>query len=103
MGVARMVYRKLPDKIANPGPLLGVMRTCRQAMVEASTHVKPMGTYYHGLHMVVAAIDALAGLLIRRPDYFWALGSAPASDEARERERIEREAEAGMRPWHDGG
>jgi hypothetical protein len=65
-----MVYRKLPDKIANPGPLLGVMRSCRQAMIEASNHVKPGGTTYHGLHMVVAAIDALAGLLIRRPDYF---------------------------------
>jgi hypothetical protein len=30
-----MVYHKLPDKIANPGPLLGVMRTRRQAMTEA--------------------------------------------------------------------
>jgi hypothetical protein len=53
--------------------------------------------------MVVAAIDALAGLLIRRPDYFWASGSAPASDAMRERERLEREAEAGLRPWPDGG
>jgi hypothetical protein len=53
--------------------------------------------------MVVAAIDSLAGLLIRRPDYFWAVGSAPASEEAKERERIERKAEAGLRPWQDGG
>jgi hypothetical protein len=98
-----MVYRKLPDKIENPGPLLGVMRTCRKAMVETSTHVRPMGTYHHGLHMVVAAIDALAGLLIRRPDYFWSQGSRPASEDAKERERIERETEAGIRPWQDGG
>jgi hypothetical protein len=98
-----MVYRQRPDKIDNPGPLLGALRTCRQAMIEAATHVRPMGTYYHGLHMVVAAIDALAGLLIRRPDYFWASGGAPASDAMRERERLEREAEAGLRPWPDGG
>jgi hypothetical protein len=67
-----MVYRKLPDKIGNPGPLLGAMRTCREAMLAESDRVKPMGTFYHGLHMVVAAIDALASLLnLRRTDYFW--------------------------------
>jgi hypothetical protein len=97
-----MVYRKLPDKIENPGPLLGVMRTCRQAMIRASSTVKPMGTTYHGLSMVMTAIDALAGLLIRRPDYFWAQGSRAASEDEKESERLEREAEAGLRPWQDG-
>jgi hypothetical protein len=67
-----MVYHKLPDKIDNPGPLLAAMRTCREAMLAESNRVKPMGTFYHGLHMVVAAIDALASLLnVRRADYFW--------------------------------
>ena len=65
-----MVYRKLPDRISNSGPLLAVMRTCRKAMIDASTRVKPMGTVYHGLNMVVSAIDALATLLIGRHEYF---------------------------------
>jgi hypothetical protein len=38
-----MVHHKLPDKIANPGPLLSVMRTCRQAMITACSQVKPRG------------------------------------------------------------
>ena len=93
-----MVYRKLPDRISDPGALLGVMRTCRKAMIDASTRVKPMGTVYHGLNMVVSAIDPLAPLLIGRHDYFWAQGSAPMDDAARAREAAEREAEAGLRP-----
>jgi hypothetical protein len=96
-----MVYHKLPDKIANPGPLLGSLRACRRAMIEASTHVKPMGTMYHGLSMVITAIDALAALLIGRETYFWDKGSSPASESIRERDRTEREAEAGLRPWPD--
>ena len=54
-----MAYRKRPDKISNPEPLLDVMRRCRQAMAAASIDVKPMGTFYHGLHMAVAALDFL--------------------------------------------
>jgi hypothetical protein len=96
-----MVYHKLPDKIANPGPLLGAMRTCRRAMIEASTHVKPMGTMYHGLSMVVTAIDALAALLIGRESYFWDKGSSRASEAQSKQDRIEREAEAGLRRWPD--
>jgi hypothetical protein len=88
-----MVYRKLPDRISDPGPLLSVMRTCRKAMIEASTRVKPMGTVYHGLNMVVSAIDALATLLIGRRNYFWAQGSAPMNDAQRARDEAEREAE----------
>jgi len=37
---AAIVYKKLPDKITNPDPLLGMMRTRRQAMIGASTEVK---------------------------------------------------------------
>jgi hypothetical protein len=96
-----MVYKKLPDKIANPGPLLGVMRTCRQAMIAECCAVKPMGVTYHGLSMVVAAIDALAELMIRRPDYFWDRGSSPGTEASVERQRVEREAEAGLRPWKE--
>jgi hypothetical protein len=77
-----VVYHKRPDKLDNPGPLLGVMRTCRQAMTETSAQVKPMGTVYHGLSMVVWAIDALAGLLTGgRNDYFWSTGSGATQGE----------------------
>jgi hypothetical protein len=79
-----MVHHKLPDKIANPGPLLSVMRTCRQAMITASSQVKPSGTIYHGLSMVVAAIDALASLLMGRNDYFWAKGGGVTEAERKQ-------------------
>jgi hypothetical protein len=82
-----MVYHKRPDKLANPGPLLGVMRTCRQAMTDASATVKPMGTIYHGLSMVVSAIDALATLLTGcRTDYFWSVGHGATEGEIARRE-----------------
>jgi hypothetical protein len=95
-----MVRHKLPDKISNPGPMLAVMRTCRQTMIQASATVKPMGTTYHGLSMVVSAIDALAALLIGRHDYFWAKGGGAtegerkqiAADEAMESGRAPNEA-----------
>jgi hypothetical protein len=94
-----MAYHKRPDKIGDPGPLLGVMRPCRKAMIDAQSGVKPFGTMYHGLGMVVSAIDALAMLLIGREGYFWHQGSSPASDGALKREAAERAAEAGLEPW----
>ena len=90
---------KLPDKIDNPGPILGELRRCREAMLSASGRVAPRGTFYQGFHMVIAAIDSLASLMIRRPEYFWDKGSSPASEAQGERQRIEREAEAGLREW----
>jgi hypothetical protein len=97
-----VVYHKLPDKIANPVPLLAVLRDCRKVLLAEALKVKPMGAVYHGLHSVVAAIDGFATLLIRRPDYFLSdAGLPPSADGSREREqeRFEREAEAGLRPW----
>ncbi len=44
-----MATRRRPDTIDNPGPLLAIMRTCRQAMISASTAVRPTGTTYQGL------------------------------------------------------
>jgi hypothetical protein len=79
-----MVRHKLPDKISNPGPMLAVMRTCRQTMIQASATVKPMGPTYHGLSMVVSAIDALAALLIGRHDYFWAKGAGVTDGERKQ-------------------
>jgi hypothetical protein len=69
-----MVMRRRPDTIDNPGPLLAIMRTCRKAMISASTAVKPTGATYLSLAAAVAGIDALATLLTGRQDYFWAVG-----------------------------
>ena len=97
-----MVYHKLPDKIANPGPLLEVLRTCRKAVLAESLQVKPMGSFYHGLHMIVAAIDGFAKLLVRRPEYFLSdAGLPPGADAPREREPVERAAQAGSPPRSD--
>jgi hypothetical protein len=102
-----MITRRRPDTIDNPGPLLAIMRTCRKAMISASTAVKPTGTTYLGLGAAVAAIDALAKLLTGRQDYFWAVGggatetqrSQMAADEAMESGRQSDEMRAiGRRP-----
>jgi hypothetical protein len=74
-----VVHRKKPDRINDPGPLLRAMLPCRKAMIDAMISVKPMGTAYHALSMVVSAIDALATLLIGREGYFWATGSTPVN------------------------
>jgi hypothetical protein len=79
-----MVYHKLPDRVGDPGPLLGVMRTCRQAMIRASSTVKPMGATYHGLSMVVAAVDALATLMTGRREYFWTTGGCATVEERKQ-------------------
>ena len=89
-----MIYRKRSDKIDDPRALLGVMRTCRKAMTDASSTVRPMGVMYHGLGMVVAAIDALATLLVGRESYFWATGGG-ATEAQRSQHQRDLEAEAG--------
>jgi hypothetical protein len=79
-----MVTAKRPDTIDNAGPLLAAMRTCRQTMINASMAVKPMGATYHGLGMVVSALDALATLLTGRQDYFWATSGGAAEGQSRQ-------------------
>ena len=98
-----MVYRKLPDKIDNPGPILGELRRCREAMLAASSRVKPGGVLRSRLSNG-GRRDRLTGdAHDPAPDYFWNRGSAPASDAMRAREDAEREAEAGLRSWPDDG
>jgi hypothetical protein len=88
-----MVHRKKADHLSDPGPLLRAMLPCRKAMIDAMSSVKPMGTIYHGLGMVVAAIDGLATLLVGREGYFWAPGSAPTNSLTKG-SGIERETDA---------
>jgi succinyl-CoA synthetase beta subunit len=71
--------------------------TKRKAMTDASITVRPMGVMYHGLGMVVAAIDALAALLVGRPVYFWAAGGG-ATEGERNQHRRDLESEAGAKP-----
>ena len=86
-----MATRRRPEGIDNPGPLLAIMRTCRHAMISASTAVRPAGAAYQGLGAAVAAIDALAALLTGRQDYFWAVGGG-----ATEAQRAQMAADQAM-------
>jgi hypothetical protein len=93
-------YRKQPDKINNPGQLLSTLRTCREAMTRASADVKPFGTIYHGLAMVIGAIDALAVFLTHQRDYFAASGSTMPDGEGEiDAQKFAREK--GKASWPD--
>ena len=92
-----MVMRRRPDTIDNPGPLLAIMRTCRKAMISASTAVKPTGATYLSLGAAVAAIDALAALLTGRQDYFWAVGGG-ATEAQRKQMAADETMESGRQP-----
>jgi hypothetical protein len=82
-------YLKKQDRIDDPSPILRAMLPCRKAMIDAMVNVKPMGVLYHGLSMVVSAIDALATLLIGREGYFWATGSTPMNRSVKDQGEID--------------
>jgi hypothetical protein len=85
-------YRKRADRLDNPGPLLGKLRAVREELLKTCSTVKPFGTIYHGLSMVVTAIDSLAVLLTSDKDYFMALGSAAGDGQLEaEAEKLRRE------------
>jgi hypothetical protein len=44
-------------------------------MIGVQTKVRVNGPVYHSASMVMAAIDAMATLLTRDPEHFWAPGS----------------------------
>jgi hypothetical protein len=87
-----MVHHKRLEKLTNPDPLLGAMRSCRHAMIEASAAVSPWERSITA-SLWSSAIDALAALLIRRYDYFWSTdGGAPRAEIARKGGARGREA-----------
>lgn len=88
-----MAYRKLPDRLRDPYPLLRELRRCREALGKAQREVKPMGVTYHGLAMAEVAIDALATLLTGQRYYFSDLAGAGSRPEevAAEAEKLARE------------
>jgi hypothetical protein len=65
-----VVYQKKPDRLENPGPLIGEMRRCREAAIRAASSAKSHGVIYHALQMVVVAIDGAAHVIIGQPYYF---------------------------------
>jgi hypothetical protein len=84
-----VVFRKNPDRLENPGPLMGEMRRCREAALRAASAVRPQGVLYHALQMIVVAIDAAAHVITGQPYYFSEGGSGPSESE---RARTARQA-----------
>ncbi len=84
-----MVNRKNPDRLENPGPVIGEMRRCRDVAVRAASAVKSHGVIYHALQMVVVAIDGAAHVITGQPYYFSEGGTGPSESE---RTRTERQA-----------
>jgi hypothetical protein len=77
-----LANRKNPDRLENPGPVIGEMRRCRDVAIRAASSVKSHGVLYHALQMVVVAIDGAAY-------YFSEGGTGPSESE---RARTERQA-----------
>ena len=73
-----MVYQKKPDRLENPGPLIGEMRRCREAAIRAASSAKSHGVIYHALQMVVVAIDGAAHVITGQPYYFSEGGNGPS-------------------------
>ena len=84
-----MANRKNPDRLENPGPVIGEMRRCRDVAIRAARSVKSHGVVYHALQMVVVAIDGAAHVLTGQPYYFSEGGTGPSESE---RARTERQA-----------
>ena len=76
-----MVYRKKPDCLENPGPLIGEISRCREAAVRAASAAMSHGVIYHALQMVVVAIDGAAHVITGQPYYFSEGGTGPGEFE----------------------
>ena len=66
-----VVYRKYPDRLENPGPVIGEMRRCRDVAIRAASSVKSHGVIYYALQIVVVAIDGAAHVITGHPYYFF--------------------------------
>jgi hypothetical protein len=82
-----MVHRRLPDKLDRPGPFIGELRKCRDSVIRASSTVKPFGTVYQTLRLIIVAIDGAAQVITGRWDYFYAHGSSATEGELQTRAR----------------
>ena len=76
-----MVYRKKPDRLENPGALIGEMRRCREAAVRAASAAMSHGVIYHALQMVVVGDRRSGSRHHRGPYYFSEGGTGPSESE----------------------
>jgi hypothetical protein len=82
----------------DPAAVLRALRTCREAMLGFSRHLRPFGAGYNAMESVIAAIDACATYLTGNRGYFVEPGHGSNESEVRAyREKMERER--GERPW----
>jgi hypothetical protein len=87
-------YHRRPDKLADPGPLLGKLRALRDEPIRATMTVKPFGVVHHALSMVVVGIDGLATVLTGEQYYFMGYGSTATERALRvEAEKLARETD----------
>jgi hypothetical protein len=84
-----LANRKNPDRLENPGLVIGEMRRCRDVAIRAASSVKSRGVIYHALQMVVVAIDGAAHVITGQPYYFSEGGTGPSEAE---RVRTQRQA-----------
>ena len=84
-----MVHQRKPDRLENPGPVIGEMRRRRDVAIRAASSVKSHGVIYHALQMIVVAIDGAAHVITGQPYYFSEGGTGPSESE---RARTERQA-----------
>jgi hypothetical protein len=71
-----LINRKLPEELPSPGPFIGELRKCRDAVTRASATVKPFGAVYQALRLIIVAIDGAAQVITGRRDYFYGQGSS---------------------------
>jgi hypothetical protein len=76
-----VVYRKKPDRLENPGALIGEIRRCREAAVRAASAARARGVIYRALQMVVVAIDEAAHVITGQPYYFSECGTGRSESE----------------------
>jgi hypothetical protein len=53
----------------DPASVFQALRTCRQAMIGVQAKVRINSPVYHSVAIVMAAVDAMATLLTRDPEY----------------------------------
>ncbi len=70
--------RRTGETIQNVPELLKALADMRDRLTRTSIDVRPYGTAYHAVHMVIRAIDALATFVTGQRDYF-SVGFKPPS------------------------
>lgn len=63
------------DTIPRAPELLEGMADCRRQLIDASSGVRPFGTAYHAISLVVTAIDTLA-FFITGVQHYYAIGGS---------------------------